>query len=670
MPPSQLKRLKASLREQGVTGPQKSKKQKKQGGGPSTEQRAKRNAVLQGIRESFNPFEIKASTRQTKFPATTSRPASMKHKGVLGRPGVTKSMGEEAADMGVKRRRTLLPEMQRRNKTGGILDRRIGENDPTLTPEERALQRYAREKQRTKGAKLFDLEDAGDGEALTHLGQAIDFGGGNGKDDFDGVLSEHGSDSDDELLTRKRRRASSADNGEGEQDVPADDEEPAYKKTKKEVMEEVIAKSKLYKYERQKAKEDDDDLRAELDKGLQDMLASLHGHKPAYTPPPATNGTAKDDFSMNPDRAALLNGMDRQKADKEYDARLKQLAMDARAAPTERTKTAEEQAAEEAQRLKDLEASRLRRMQGVESESEDEAPEDVPDVVRGDEEHDDGVDDAAQFGLSMPQPGSNKSAKDALLVLDDEDEFLLEDDLIASGSDLDQDALSDDTGSEMSEALNGVNADDDQDEEDEFVRGILARDLNDRPGVAASASSGAGSASLAFTYACPRTHEELLSVFKGMPFEVVPTVVQRIRALYHPSLSAENKEKLADFSVSLVDHIAYLASIKDSLHTIEALIRHIHSLSRTYPETIAKAFRNHLRNFHERGFPNQGDLVILTAIGSIYPTSDHFHQVVTPAITLIARWLGITKPRTLQDSATGAFLVALCAKYQTLAKRY
>ncbi|KAK4914814.1 nucleolar complex protein 14 [Elasticomyces elasticus] len=96
MPPSQLKRLKASLREQGVTGPQKSKKQKKQGGGPSTEQRAKRNAVLQGIRESFNPFEIKASTRQTKFPATTSRAASMKHKGVLGRPGVTKSMGEEA----------------------------------------------------------------------------------------------------------------------------------------------------------------------------------------------------------------------------------------------------------------------------------------------------------------------------------------------------------------------------------------------------------------------------------------------------------------------------------------------------------------------------------------------------------------------------------------------
>ncbi|KAK4914813.1 nucleolar complex protein 14, partial [Elasticomyces elasticus] len=218
--------------------------------------------------------------------------------------------------MGVKRRRTLLPEMQRRNKTGGILDRRIGENDPSLTPEERALQRYAREKQRKKGAKLFDLEDAGDGDGLTHLGQAIDFGGSNSRDDFDGILSEHGSNSDDELLTRKRRRASSAESGEGEQDVPADDEEPAHKKTKKEVMEEVIAKSKLYKYERQKAKEDDDDLRAELDKGLQDMLASLHGHKAVSIPPPPTNGTAKDDFSINPDRAALLNGMDRQKADK------------------------------------------------------------------------------------------------------------------------------------------------------------------------------------------------------------------------------------------------------------------------------------------------------------------------------------------------------------------
>lgn len=68
------------------------------------------------------------------------------------------------------RRATLLPEMQRRNKTGALVDRRINEDDPGMTAEEKAVQRYAREKSRKKGASLFDL-DASDDEGdftLTH----------------------------------------------------------------------------------------------------------------------------------------------------------------------------------------------------------------------------------------------------------------------------------------------------------------------------------------------------------------------------------------------------------------------------------------------------------------------------------------------------------------------
>jgi len=37
--------------------------------------------------------------------------------------------------------------MQKKNKAGGILDRRFGENDPTMTPEERMLERFTKEKQ-------------------------------------------------------------------------------------------------------------------------------------------------------------------------------------------------------------------------------------------------------------------------------------------------------------------------------------------------------------------------------------------------------------------------------------------------------------------------------------------------------------------------------------------
>jgi nucleolar protein 14 len=94
MPPSQLKRLKASLHEQGITGPQKSKKQKKRG--LSTEQRIKRHAALEGIREDFNPFEVKHLTRLGKRDVTTAKTMNgTPLKGTLGRPGVTKSLGEQ-----------------------------------------------------------------------------------------------------------------------------------------------------------------------------------------------------------------------------------------------------------------------------------------------------------------------------------------------------------------------------------------------------------------------------------------------------------------------------------------------------------------------------------------------------------------------------------------------
>jgi nucleolar protein 14 len=93
MPPSQLKRLKASLREQGIIGPQQSKKQKKQNAqnGVNKEKRVHRTVALNGIREQFNPFEFKAPSRKPKFEVTTENTA----RSVIRRPGVQKSQEEE-----------------------------------------------------------------------------------------------------------------------------------------------------------------------------------------------------------------------------------------------------------------------------------------------------------------------------------------------------------------------------------------------------------------------------------------------------------------------------------------------------------------------------------------------------------------------------------------------
>ncbi|PNS20341.1 hypothetical protein CAC42_5791 [Sphaceloma murrayae] len=661
MPPSQLKRLKASLRDQGLVGPQKSKKQKKSSQNGNVDQRLQRQAALQQIRDSFNPFEIKAPARNAKFASMSDRNAPV----TVGRPGVTKSMGEKT------RRQNLLPELQTRNKSGGIVDRRIGEDDATMTPEERALQRFIREKQRRKNGGLFDLE--GDDEepqtGLTHLGRALDLEDGEtGVDDFDEVLS--GSDdatSQDGSGLLKRRRTSAGSELEVGEQSEGDLEEvegPARKRSKHEVMKEVMAKSKLHKYERQKAKEDDDDLRAKLDSELGDLMSLLHGRK---VEPPKTNGAISEP-TVNADRLAMMQGKPREVADKEYDSRLRQLALDQRAAPADRTKTEEEKAKDEAERLKKLEEARQRRMRGEEAdESGDDREKAAKRSGRGGGDDDDMDmqddvesvrDDAAEFGLGVA------STKTKMPVLDDEDEFELDEDLVASDSEVDSES----DGEESDEHLTNGDDEDEQaeDEEDEFVRGILDDDQkHTKP-----ADRTGGNSGVAFTYPCPRSHEELLSVFESVKMEDYPIVIQRIRALYHPSLSSDNKTQISDFSVALVDHISYMAEHGQSLAVIETIIRHLHSLSRTYPQAIGQAFRNHLSVAHERGSLSKGDLVILTAIGSIYPTSDHFHQVVTPAITLAARWLEFTMPTTNAELRTGAFLVSLILSFQRLSMRY
>ena len=97
MPHSQLKQLKVSLREQGVVGPQKSKKQKKQASknGSFRDNRIRKSVALQGIREQFSPFEIKRPSRSKYEFASNTVVDGRVGKGAVSRPGVTKGLGEE-----------------------------------------------------------------------------------------------------------------------------------------------------------------------------------------------------------------------------------------------------------------------------------------------------------------------------------------------------------------------------------------------------------------------------------------------------------------------------------------------------------------------------------------------------------------------------------------------
>ena len=526
-----------------------------------------------------------------------------------------------------------------------MLDRRFGENNPCMTPEERALERFVREKQQSNRKKaVFDLEDdSEDGGGLTHLGQSLAFTKADDQDDFEDGLSGSEEDALETHRERKRPRLN-----EPESDAP---DRP---KSKQEVMAEVIAKSKLHKYERQKAKGEDDDLRDQLDAELSGIQKLMRRSQPSHNEVLAPESEEPQAANRNAtDLTARGHGLQ----DKEYDERVRQMALDARSKPTERTKTDEEKAAEEAERLKYQEQQRIRRMRGEPNEMDDDAA-----IERG---PDDDLQDDELDGLGAGLRTVEISQRP--LGVDDEDDFILDPDLVASGSELDyqdNDGFSDASGtsdesSDSYEDLDGV---------DDVVE-PTPQNLPD-----GSAKINGLRDGLPFTYPCPKTHQELLEISNQSSMYSLPTVIQRIRALFHPKLDECNKAKLARFSAVLVEHLSFLANQEEHppFVVLETLIRHLHSLAKSFPEETARAFRAQLETIQESRPTalNAGDLVVLTAIGIIFPTSDHFHQVVTPAMLTMTRYLGLAPPKSLADFAKGAYLCTLCLQYQSLAERY
>ncbi|KAF8245940.1 Nop14-like protein [Wilcoxina mikolae CBS 423.85] len=661
MAQSQLKRLKASLRTAGVTGQQKPKKAKtkrKLGTPGGSDSRLSRDAALQSIREEFNPFEVKKTKPKHEISGQG------KIKGKEGRPGLSKSIGEEL------RKKTLLVEMQKRNKAGGIIDRRFGENDPTMAPEDRMLERFTREKQkRVRGGEMFNLEDE---DELTHFGESL--GGlreiGQGlNDDFEQLGGLSGDEDNDETNPQRLARKRPLSSDDQEEGSDTEEKGPERKKSKAEVMKEVIAKSKLHKYERQKLKEDDEDEREKLDAEMGDLWALLGARQPSTTgKSTGANNEPLGGGDLKKDKAASPPPDDAERMREQgYDQAVREMMFDKRSKPADRTKTEEEKAAEESERLKKLEEARLRRMRG-EEESEDEQ---VAGDVMDEDQEEERITDAAAYGL-----GSGISSAIPRVIGDENPDALLDGDYEVSEDgyvDVDGEGVID-GDAELSDDSSGPGDEAADSDEEDFLASVLSS--SGIPVRGTQEGETERSQKLAFTFTCPQTHKEMLQIVKDIAVEDTPTVVQRIRVLHHAKLAEENKGKLQNFSSVLLEHILYLANLtapRIPFPTLDLLIRHLHAMTKTYPEFVATAFRHQLKQINESRMNEDlraGDLILLTSVATIFPTSDHFHPVVTPSMLVMGRWLGQVALDSVRLMAIGSYLVTLTAQYQKLSKRY
>ena len=279
---------------------------------------------------------------------------------------------------------------------------------------------------------------------------------------------------------------------------------------------------------RQKQREEADDIRHQLDQELDTIRDLLSG------PDPLSESLGKKLGSQSVDLAE-------EDRDRQYDLFVRELVFDQRSKPKDRTKTEEELALEAKNALEKAERQRIRRMKGeddAESSGEESRPAKRRRMIGGDDLEDDFGSSGESGGLGGGLESNLDNSGESGEVTDD-------------SSDADSDASEE----EM-----------EQDNESEPPwRGLTNASGSNPSNVERNGHRRSkGSNELPYTFPCPASHEEFLDVVEGIVDQNIPIVVERIRALHHPSLGAENPSMLqVGFNVinvsvfTLVLHLPY-----------------------------------------------------------------------------------------------------------------
>ncbi|KAL9983530.1 hypothetical protein ACROYT_G005716 [Oculina patagonica] len=611
-------------------------------------QKLARKSAQAGPKEvKNNPFEIHTNKRKHDI-------LGRKLKHDRGLPGISRSKAIN------KRQKTLLVEYKQKNKANMFIDRRFGEYDEKLTLEEKMMKRFTMEKKHHHERHgKYRLED----EELTHLGQSLGeidrFEDVQLSDDDDEVDKEDAAEDVKELhfggfLTKKR----------------PDDKQTAEKhKSKKEIMEEVVAKAKIKKHERQMAKEETVTLTDKLDKDWKNIqnLVSQRG------PHSEETSTSKAD---------------------DYDVAVRQLAFEIKGKATDRLKSEQEIAKEEQERLNKLELERQRRMRGLPLVAEKPkhiSADDLGDsftpaeddrvllsyqdgsmINAEDEEDDDQSSNADNSDEEFNQNGDEEivedqegegdnSATDDDGDNDDDEEESSEDD---SGSDLESD--------ESNDEMEG-DADSSEPIKQQQQRKILQKD---------KAEADQSKKDLPFTFKAPKSFPEFKELIKGWSYKEQLTIIDRIKACHNPKISPENKPKMETLFSILLEYVGDLSLMgSEGLKMIDKLSRHLFDVAQYSPVHSAKCMQQIVKDIHKQFTENrdrQGgkgmflgltELVYLRIVSMLFSTSDFKHAVCTPAMVLLSQVLAQSPVRCMRDVFRGLFICDLFLEYISLSKR-
>ncbi|KAM6901193.1 nucleolar protein 14 [Lycodopsis pacificus] len=589
-----------------------------------------------------NPFEVKVNRKKFEI-------LGRKSKHDVGLPGVSRSKAN------TKRKETLLKEYKQKGKSSKFIDRRFGEYDTNMAPEDKILQRFAMERQRVHEKK--DLYNLNEEEELTHYGQSLaEMEKFNDNMNSDDESEEKGLLSAELTATHfgggglLRKKTSEEQQQEGE-----DNRHRA--KSRQELIEELIQKSKQEKRERQVRKEESQELTEKLDlewKSIQGLMVKK---------------TPKGE-RVEEEKPKL----------EQYDMMVRELVFEMKAQPSEKLKTPEELAREEREKLQKLEADRLRRMMG------DEVGESSGSQIHI------SADDLNDGFILDTEDKKTLSYQDGKWNFDEEPEEDKDYEEGQSGEDGESEAAEEEDGDdgegEEEEGQEGSSEDEDghsdleseQESEDEETKEDSAKPSLSEEEM--KAQQEAAKAELPYTFTAPENYSDLTDLLHGHTPDNQRLIVARTQKSNHASLAAGNKLKLQKLFGFLLEYIGELATRSPpELTTVDKLIPELYTMCQMFPEAACKAMQSILGDaghsteeaLEVKGhiaFPTLDMLIYLKVTALLFPTSDFRHPVSTPALLYISQALTKCPVRSLQDVTSGLALCCLGVEYVTFSKRF
>ncbi|XP_061555087.1 nucleolar protein 14 [Phycodurus eques] len=594
-----------------------------------------------------NPFEVKINRK--KFDVL-----GRKSKHDVGLPGVSRSKAIN------KRKETLLKEYKQKNKSSKFIDRRFGEYDFKMAPEDKILQRFAMERQRAHEKDMYNLNEE---EELTHYGQSL-----SEMEKFTDMVNSD-DESEGKGLLSAELTASHFGGGGGllrkkTSGEHPDDEGGPKAKSRQELIEELIHKSKQEKRERLVQKEEAQELTEKLDQDWKSIQALMVPKKP------------KAQRVETPQAKPKLE---------EYDKMVRELGFEMKAQPSEKMKTPEELAREEREKLQKLEADRLRRMMG------DEEVEGVPSRshVSADDINDGFILDkedkktlAYQDGKwnleEEPEDDGEKGEEEESEEGEPEEEEE-EDDGVCNEEDDDDEEENDDDEEEVGEEdghsdLESVRESEAEEEEEEIKP---KQTIEER-----KSQQEAAKAELPYTFSVPECAKDLEKLLHGHTPDNQRLIVARTQKSNHPGLAVGNKLKLQKLVGFLLEYLGELACRSTpELTTVDKLIPELYSLCQMFPEAACKSMQiiigDAAHSMEEvlevkgnAAFPTLDMLIYLKVAALLFPTSDFRHPVTTPALLYIGQALTKCPVRSLEDVTSGLVLCCLAVEYVSFSKRF